>query len=65
VRIKWISRRLKYLLLNPKYFFLYFSGKPEKVISALTGEPESRFFELKKELKGDSNFIKELRKKNS
>lgn len=61
--ITWIYRKIKYLLLNPKYFFLYFYGKPEKVVSALTGEPESRFFEFKKELDSDSNFINELRKR--
>lgn len=50
--------------MNPKYFFLYFYGKPEKVLNAITGIPESRFFELKKELDSDANFIEGLRKES-
>lgn len=63
MRIKWIYRKFKYLLLNPKYFYLYFFGRPEKVINALTNKPESHFFELKKELDSDAGFIKELRER--
>lgn len=65
MRIKKISRRLRYLFLNPKYSALYFLGKPEKIINALTGEPVSRFFELKENLDSDSNFVAELRERTS
>ena len=63
LNIKWVSRRLKYLLLNPKYFYLYFYGKPEKVFSALTDAPESHYYKLREELDSDSNFKEELRDK--
>jgi hypothetical protein len=56
-------RKLNYLMLNPKYFYLYFFGKPQTVIHGLTGEPESRFFELKEELDNDAAFIEELHKR--
>ncbi len=61
--IKWAYRRFKYLLLSPKYFYLFFYGKPEKVINALTGEPASRFFELKRDLEHDAVFLNALREK--
>ena len=61
--IKWASRRLRYLLLNPKYFYLYFYGKPEKVFSALTDVPESQYYKLKQELDRDADFTKDLREK--
>lgn len=56
-------RELRYLLLNPRYFTLFFLGKPEKVFKALAGEPECRFFELKEELRCDPSFEKELRER--
>ena len=61
--ITWVSRRLRYLFSNPKYFYLYFYGKPEKVFSALTDLPESHYYKLREELDSDSNFTEELREK--
>lgn len=60
MNIPWILRKLKYLLLNPKYFFLFFYGKPENVVNGITGEPVARFFEFKKDLDSDSVFFNTL-----
>jgi len=61
VKANKIFRYLKFMFLNPDYFYNWFYGKPEKVISALTGETENLFFKLKEQLNNDSIFIKELR----
>ena len=63
MKAKKIFRYLKYMFLNPDYFYNYFSCRPEKVISALTGESESLFFKQKEELHNDPIFIKALREK--
>jgi hypothetical protein len=54
---------LKYLILNPDYFFYYFYRKPEKIIMKLTGADESIFFKFKNDLDNDSTFSDVLNKK--
>ena len=65
MRIKLFLKGVKYFVLNPRYTMLYFLGKPETVVKNLTGEPISRFFELRENLESDLNFINELQKRTS
>jgi len=63
MQIRKIFRYLRYLYLNPDYFFYYFYGRPEKIIHAVTGQSESSFFEFKRQLDNDLLFVKGLRER--
>lgn len=58
-------RGIKYLVINPKYFFSYFFGKPESVLQGLTGQSYDRYLTLRDQLTSGSNFFEELRERTS
>ena len=61
--MKLALKAAKYLFTSPRYFFLYFFGKPEKVLNAVTGAQASRFNELSAELERDPLFSEALAKR--
>lgn len=60
-----VLKALKYLVINPRYFSFYFLGRPARIVSALTGTPESRFRELGAELDADPDFGAELARRTA
>src|SRR6185503_7449671 len=60
-----VLKAFKYLASNPRYFSLYFLGRPAGIISALTGQPESRYRELRAELDTDPSFEAELARRTA
>jgi predicted O-methyltransferase YrrM len=58
-------KALRYLVQNPRYFSLYFLGRPARIISALTGHREARFRELRAELESDPHFGAELARRTA
>jgi predicted O-methyltransferase YrrM len=60
-----LVKALKYFVASPRYFLFYFLGRPERVLRAVTGEPERRYFELKAQLDSDPTFSAQLREKTS
>jgi len=60
-----LMKGLKYFLRNPKYFMLYFLGKPEEVFTKISGKSSAIFMNFKKTLNRDSSFLTALNEKSS
>ncbi|MFP8879193.1 MAG: class I SAM-dependent methyltransferase [Myxococcota bacterium] len=59
-----VHRALAYLFHNPRYFRLYFTGRPEKVLEEITGTPRERYAELSREF-SESDVVAQLRERTA